>query len=49
MDYRVAIDDAGLVVRAMREVPQYQFLTGQARNASREYGVRAITLRADCR
>jgi hypothetical protein len=33
----------------MREVPQYQFLTGQARNASGEYGVRAVTLRADCR
>jgi arsenite methyltransferase len=48
VDYLFAIDEAGLVVRTMREVPQYQFLTDQARNASREYGVRAVTLRADC-
>jgi ubiquinone/menaquinone biosynthesis C-methylase UbiE len=46
MDYRAAIDAAGLVVRAMREVPQYQFLTDQARKASREYGVRAVCLAA---
>lgn len=46
MDYRAAIGAAGLAVRTMREVPQYQFLTDQARTASREYGVRAISMAA---
>jgi len=45
-DYRAAIDKAGLRIDIVREVPEYQFLTTQARNASREYGVRAITLTA---
>ena len=45
-DYRAAIDKAGLRIDIVREVPEYQFLTTQARNASREYGVRAITLAA---
>jgi len=45
-DYRAAIDKAGLHIDTVREVPQYQFLTTQAQNASREYGVRAITLTA---
>ena len=46
VDYRAAIDKAGLGIGIVREVPEYQFLTTQARNASREYGVRAITLAA---
>src|SRR4051794_29282772 len=46
VDYRAAIDKAGLRIDAVREVPEYQFLTTQARNASREYGVRAIPLAA---
>jgi arsenite methyltransferase len=45
-DYRAAIEKAGLRIDTLREVPEYQFLTTQARNASREYGVRAITLAA---
>ncbi len=45
-DYRAAIDKAGLRIDIVREVPEYQFLTTQAQNASREYGVRAITLTA---
>jgi arsenite methyltransferase len=47
VDYRAAIEAAGLTIDTVREVPEYQFLTAQARNASREYGVRAITLAAD--
>src|SRR6266568_3403320 len=46
-DYRAAIEAAGLKIDTVREVPEYQFLTAQARNASREYGVRSITLAAD--
>src|SRR6266508_4542955 len=46
VDYRAAIDKAGLGIDTVREVAEYQFLTAQARNASREYGVRAITLAA---
>jgi len=45
-DYRAAIEAAGLRIDVVREVPEYQFLTTQAQNASREYGVRAITLTA---
>ena len=47
VDYRAAIEAAGLKIDTVREVTQYQFLTDQARNASREYGVRAITLAAN--
>jgi arsenite methyltransferase len=46
VDYRAAIENAGLCIDTVREVPEYQFLTAQAQNASREYGVRAITLTA---
>jgi SAM-dependent methyltransferase len=46
-DYRAAIEAAGLKIDTVREVPEYQFLTAQAQNASREYGVRSITLSAD--
>jgi ubiquinone/menaquinone biosynthesis C-methylase UbiE len=46
VDYRAAIDKAGLCIDTVREVPEYQFLTTQAQNASREYGVRAISLAA---
>jgi SAM-dependent methyltransferase len=46
VDYRAAIDQAGLRIDTVREVPEYRFLTTQAQNASREYGVRAITLAA---
>src|SRR6266498_3683215 len=45
-DYRTAIEKAGLRIDTLRDVPEYQFLTAQAQNASREYGVRAITLAA---
>jgi arsenite methyltransferase len=47
VDYRAAIGAAGLTIDPVREVPEYQFLTAQARNASRVYGVRAITLAAN--
>jgi arsenite methyltransferase len=46
VDYRAAIDSAGLTLQAFRDVPNYQFLTDQARNASVTNGVRAITLAA---
>jgi SAM-dependent methyltransferase len=47
IDYRAAIEAAGLKIDTVREVPEYQFLTSQAQNASREHGVRSITLSAD--
>jgi len=46
-DYRAAIENAGLRIDTFREVPQYEFLTDQAQNASGTYGVRAVTLAAD--
>jgi ubiquinone/menaquinone biosynthesis C-methylase UbiE len=46
-DYRTAIDNAGLKITTLRDVPHYQFLTEQAQNAGSAYGVRSITLAAD--
>ena len=45
-DYRAAMTNTGLRIDTVREAPEYQFLTTQAQNASRTYGVRAITLSA---
>ena len=44
--YRAAIDAAGLKLHTFQDVPDCQFLTDQARNASLTYGVRAVTLAA---
>jgi SAM-dependent methyltransferase len=48
-EYRAAITGAGLKIHTVRDVPEYQFLTDQARNASVTYGVHSITLAADRR
>lgn len=45
--YRESIEAAGLRVVAVRENPQYLFLSRSARNASREYGVRSVSLLAE--
>jgi arsenite methyltransferase len=42
--YRAAIEEAGLGLDTFRNVPNYRFLTDQARSASLNYGVRAVTL-----
>jgi SAM-dependent methyltransferase len=47
VDYRATTDAAGLKLHTFRDVPDYQFLTDQARNAGITYGVRAITLAAN--
>jgi arsenite methyltransferase len=41
--YLAAIEDAGLVIRQVRTNP-YEFLSDQARGASRQYGVKSISL-----
>lgn len=43
-DYLAAIEFAGLRVRALRENPEYRFLSKSAQNATRQYGVRSISL-----
>lgn len=48
-DYHHAIEQAGMSITAQRDVPEYQFLTDQAQNATRSYGVRAITIAAELR
>lgn len=45
--YRDAIESAGLRVARVRPNPRYRFLSSSARGASRDYGVRSISLRAD--
>jgi SAM-dependent methyltransferase len=38
-DYRRAIEDAGLIVRTVRENPQYHFISDSAQGATRTFGV----------
>lgn len=45
-DYARAIESAGLRVEAMRDNPQYRFLSEGARGASGRYGVKSISLLA---
>ena len=42
--YRAAIETAGLKVVSIRENPAYAFLSTSAQNASRDYGVKSISL-----
>jgi ubiquinone/menaquinone biosynthesis C-methylase UbiE len=42
--YRAAIESAGLRVTTLRENPAYAFLSKSAQNASREYGVKSVSL-----
>jgi arsenite methyltransferase len=44
--YAAAIEAAGLRVVRQRENPQYRFLTNNATNASRKYGVKSVSLAA---
>lgn len=45
-DYRRAIENAGLRVTTIRDNPAYAFLSKSAQNASRDYGVKSISLLA---
>jgi arsenite methyltransferase len=45
--YRGAIEAAGLRVVRINENPQYQFLSKSAQGASREYGIKSISLLAE--
>ncbi|HEU4630553.1 MAG TPA: methyltransferase domain-containing protein [Gemmatimonadaceae bacterium] len=45
--YIAAIEAAGLRVTAVQENPAYRFLSRSAQGASREYGVRSVSLRAE--
>lgn len=44
--YRAAIEAAGLRVKAVEHNPQYQFISDNARGASKKYGVKSISLLA---
>jgi len=43
-EYLTAIAQAGLRVQRVRENPQYQFLTPNAKNAASKYGVKSVSL-----
>ena len=45
-DYRAEIEAAGLRIVAVEENPAYQFISDNARGASRKYGVKSISLLA---
>ncbi len=45
--YRKLIEDAGFRINAVREQPEYQFLSKSAQGASRDYGVKSICLEAE--
>ncbi len=44
--YKSAIEEAGLRVEKMQDNPQYQFISKSAQGASKEYGVKSISLLA---
>lgn len=44
--YRASIEGAGLRIASLRENPEYRFLSRSAQNASRQYGVKSISLLA---
>lgn len=43
-DYTAAIDAAGMRVTQVRDNPQYQFISKNAQGATRQYGVKSISL-----
>jgi ubiquinone/menaquinone biosynthesis C-methylase UbiE len=44
--YRAAIEAAGFRIETMRENPAYAFLSKSAQNASREFGVKSVSVLA---
>lgn len=46
-EYRAMIETAGLRVIAVEDNPQYQFISDSAQGATRKYGVRSVSVRAD--
>ena len=46
-DYRSAIEAAGLQLRTVQDNPGYQFISENAKAASRKFGVKSISLVAD--
>lgn len=44
--YREAIELAGLRVEAIHDNPQYRFISDNARNAARKYGVKSVSILA---
>jgi SAM-dependent methyltransferase len=45
--YRSMIEAAGLRVDGIVDHPQYRFLSGSAQSASRQYGVKSVSIRAE--
>jgi ubiquinone/menaquinone biosynthesis C-methylase UbiE len=45
-DYLAAIESAGLHVRAVKDNPQYQFISNSAQGATRKYGVKSVSIQA---
>ncbi|MGH9551647.1 MAG: methyltransferase domain-containing protein, partial [Terriglobales bacterium] len=46
-DYRLAIEAAGLRIRTVQDNQRYQFVSDNAKAASRKFGVKSISLVAD--
>jgi arsenite methyltransferase len=46
-DYLAMIEESGLKVVEVRENDEYRFLSKSALNASRDYGVKSVTIRAE--
>jgi len=45
-NYRSQIEAAGLRVIKMQDNPQYQFISDNAKGASKKFGVKSVSLRA---
>ncbi len=46
-DYRAAIESAGLRVVTLKDNPQYQFISADAQGATKQYGVKSVTVVAE--
>lgn len=44
--YKSAIEEAGFLIEKFQDNPEYQFISKSARGASKEYGVKSISLLA---
>lgn len=45
-DYRSAIEDAGLIIAALQENPQYRFISDSALGATTKFGVKSVSILA---
>ncbi len=46
-NYKSAIEKAGMKIISIKENPQYQFLSKSAQGASKDFGVKSVSILAE--